>query len=61
MWYDKERKAFRAYLTIDGKRKHLGWFTDELNAALAVDTATRERYGGAGKYNLPRPGEKSGI
>jgi hypothetical protein len=41
VFMDRRRGKYRAVLSIDGKRKHLGYFNDELDAAKAYDTAAK--------------------
>lgn len=43
-WYSKYSK-WRASISIDGKKKHLGYFTCELAAARCVKTASNLQYG----------------
>jgi hypothetical protein len=68
--WDKTSRKWKAAISHDGKRQHLGCFDDERQAARAVDTAARRRRGegahggrsgGAGKnwlrLNFPTEGE----
>jgi hypothetical protein len=41
VFYDKRRSKFRAVLSIDGKKKHLGYFENEIDAARAYDAAAK--------------------
>lgn len=43
-WFKAGRK-WRADILINGKKKHLGWFTDEKQAAIAYDKAAYEAHG----------------
>ena len=61
VYFDRVKNAYRAYQTVKGKREHLGYYSSEIEAARAVDNATRETYGAEGKYNLPLMGESSAI
>jgi hypothetical protein len=39
VFYDKRRTRFRAVLSIDGRKKHLGYFENEVEAAKEYDKA----------------------
>lgn len=43
---------WRAYLTKDGKRRYLGTFADEIDAALAYNSAAKEEYGEYARLNV---------
>lgn len=43
VWYKKE-KRFRSRISIDGKRIHLGWFKNEIEAAKSYDKAATEHF-----------------
>jgi len=45
VYWDSQRKAWRARVTVDGKRVHVGLFQDETEAAKARDIAATEAYG----------------
>jgi hypothetical protein len=49
---DSGRGLWRACIRIE-KTVHLGYFTDEVEAALAYDTAARIRFGVFAKCNFP--------
>lgn len=51
--YNKSREKYSAYITVEGKRKHLGYFTSVENAAEARHTAEKER---SGNKNLQEDG-----
>ncbi len=42
VYFDKRRTRWQAYIKYNGKRKYLGSFGDEMEAALAYDRAARE-------------------
>jgi hypothetical protein len=50
-WNNADNK-WKANIKINGKLKYLGSFSDEIEAAKARDTATREHYGEFGNYNF---------
>lgn len=56
---DRDRRSWRARITIDGKRRHLGNFDTATEAALAYDAAAREVFGEFARPNFPLPGECS--
>ncbi len=43
--WDKKEKKWRAYISINRKRKHLGYFPDPISAAAAYDTAALDLFG----------------
>ena len=49
----KRFKKWIAQIQIDGKRKHLGYFFSEIEAALAYDAAAREYFGEFCLCNFP--------
>ncbi len=51
-WYKPQRK-WLASISIDGRRKHLGYFASKLDAALAYDAAAREYHGDFARLNFP--------
>jgi hypothetical protein len=51
------RKKWRAQISDgSGKSRHLGVFTDEIEAARAYDDAAKEVFGGFARLNLPMGG-----
>ena len=65
-WY-KKTKRFKAQISVpsrvggNGKRKNLGYFLNESEAAQAYDNAARELFGDFAALNFPKPGERSAI
>ncbi len=51
-WYKAQNK-WRAKITHNGKRYHLGAFPDETDAARAYDNAAREFFGKFARPNFP--------
>ena len=51
-WYKRGSK-WRASIHINGRFKHLGYFDDEQEAALAYDRAARELFGEFANPNFP--------
>ena len=49
---DRISGSWRAYITVDGKRKHLGRHGTEIDAAKAYDMAAKEFFGEYAKLNL---------
>lgn len=55
--WDKRAKKWMAYVSLDRKQKHLGYFTDEKEAAKAYDEAAKEHFGEYAKLNFPHDKE----
>jgi hypothetical protein len=51
-WYPNKGK-WLARITLDGHRRCLGYFADEVSAALAYDDAAREAFGEFARPNFP--------
>ena len=51
--WNSRQKGWKAGIVTNGKRTHLGYFTDEIDAALAYDQAAREQHGEYGVLNFP--------
>jgi HNH endonuclease len=47
------RWGWQAYIKVDGKRRHLGYFTGEIEAAKTYDAAAREAWGDYSRPNFP--------
>lgn len=54
----KSKGDWQARISINGKKKHLGVFADEIDAAKAYDAAARVHYGEYARLNFPLPGER---
>jgi len=52
VWYIKQRKKWRATIVVNRKRKHLGYFKHEIDAARAYDQAAKLYYGDFAILNL---------
>ncbi len=42
VWWETGKQRWRAAVCVDGRRKHVGWFTSELEAAEAVRAVRTE-------------------
>ena len=56
--FRKDRGKFRAYISVNNKTKHLGYFFTPEEAARAYDTAARFYFGKFACVNFPHPGEQ---
>jgi hypothetical protein len=59
-WF-KATKRWHAQIRTGGKRHHLGFYTEEVEAALAYDAAARNLFGDFAAVNFPMPGERSAL
>ena len=56
--YYKQHKKFKVGIMVDGNTIHLGYFTDEIEAAKAYNTAARKYFGEYAKINeIPDPAD----
>jgi len=60
VYLDSNRK-WSVSVRNSGRRRWLGAFVREVDAALAYDQAARELFGAFACVNMPRPGERSAI
>lgn len=59
-WH-KAKKRWLAGIKVFGRRQNLGYYTDEIDAALAYDAAARHLFGEFAALNFPGPGERSAL
>lgn len=52
VWWDRDRQKWMAYIKKDQRRKNLGRFTTEIEAAAAYDKAAVELFGDMASLNL---------
>ncbi|MGB2864354.1 MAG: AP2 domain-containing protein [Sedimentisphaerales bacterium] len=53
VWYNKKKKRWRAVISINNKKKHLGYFIKEIDAAKAYDQAAKHFYREFAILNFP--------
>jgi hypothetical protein len=58
VWFWKERKCYVAEITINGKKKHLGCFYYEKEAALAYNSAAIKAWGEYAFQNVVEDGHQ---
>ncbi len=61
VWYDRKKKKWRAVIGINRRKKQLGYFTDEKQAALAYDMAARKYHKKFAITNFPDEGESKRV
>ena len=52
IWWDKRVKKWQVSIQIGKKRKHLGYFHNEIEAAKAYDTAAKKYFGEFARFNF---------
>jgi hypothetical protein len=53
VFFDKKRGKYRAVLSIDCKKKHLGYFDNEIDTARVYDEAAKKQRGDFAALNFP--------
>jgi hypothetical protein len=53
VWFNKKKKRWRAVITINNRKKQIGNFRNELDAAKAYDRAAKEYHGQFAIINFP--------
>ena len=56
--FRKDRGKYRAYISINNRIKHLGYYDTPEDAARAYDEAARFYFAEFACVNFPRPGEQ---
>jgi len=51
--WNKRAKKWQAYIKVNGKTIHLGYFIEEFEAAIAYDKAAKEYFGEFARLNFP--------
>jgi hypothetical protein len=57
--YDRGHAKWHAYIMLNRKRSHLGYFTEEADAARAYDTAALSAFGEYARLNLPQENQEN--
>lgn len=53
VWYNKQTKKWRVQILVNRKKKHIGYFNNETDAAKAYDRAARRLHGEFAILNFP--------
>jgi len=53
VWYNKKKNRWRAMIGINNKRKHIGYFHNEIDAAKAYDEAAKRYHKDFAVLNFP--------
>jgi hypothetical protein len=53
VWYNRQTKKWRATIVVNRKRKQIGYFRDEIDAAKAYDNAAKRYYSDFAILNFP--------
>jgi len=53
VWYNKQNKKWRATIMLNRKRRQIGYFKKEIDAAKAYDRAAKQLHGEFASLNFP--------
>jgi hypothetical protein len=53
VWYNRQTGKWRATIVVNRKRKQIGYFRNEIDAAKAYDKAAKRYYGQFAIFNFP--------